>query len=171
MKTALLTLALVVLVPLAVRADDTLVRFKGGIGVDPVSGIALGPPVSPVSNVVCGVPPGGVPWRIGRLSAKVETNGHIAVEGRGLLLAGATATLVHVIATTGGQSVQARLFCNTTTSSCGTAHTSGLVPLDANGDFKIDDTLSPSVPPTCTGPVLLITIGAPRWLAAGIPKR
>ena len=171
MKTALLALALVVLVPLAVRADDTLVSFKGGIGVDPVSGIALGPPVSPVSNVVCGVAPGGVPWRIGRLRAKVETNGHITVEGRGLLLAGATATLVNVIATNGGQSVKAELFCNTTNATFGTAHTSPLVPLDANGDFKIDVTLSPSVPPTCTNPVLLITNGAPRWFAAGIPIR
>ncbi len=166
MKTALLALALVVLVPLAVRADDTLVSFNGGIGVDPVSGIALG---SPVSNVVCGVAPGGVPWRIGRLRAKVETDGHITVEGHGLLLAGATATLKNVIATNGGQSVEAELFCNTITSSCGTAHTSSLVPLDANGDFQIDDTLSPSVPPTCTNPVLLITNGAPRWFAAGIP--
>ncbi len=84
MKTALLALALVVLVPFAVIADSSLVRFKGGIGVDPVSGIALG---APVSNVVCGVVPGGIPWRIGRLRANVQIDGHITVEGRGLLLA------------------------------------------------------------------------------------
>lgn len=135
--------------------------------MDPVGGIASG---APVSNVVCGVLPGGVPWRIGRLHAEVDTNGHITVGGRGLLLAGANATVVNIIGTNGGQSVMAELFCNTTTSSCGTAHTSGLVPLDADGDFRIDDTLSPSLPPTCTNPVLLITNGAPRWFAAGIPE-
>jgi hypothetical protein len=47
MKTALLALALVVLVPFAVRADNTLVSFKGGIGVDPVSGIFAGTPPPP----------------------------------------------------------------------------------------------------------------------------
>jgi hypothetical protein len=165
MKTALPALALVLLLPFAVTADDSLVSFKGGIGVDPVSGIALGPPVSPVSNVVCGVAPGGVPWRIGRLRANVQTDGHITVEGRGLLLAGGNG-----IATNGLQSVRAELFCTTTAAPCGTAHTSGLVPLDANGDFNIDDTLSSlPLPSTCTKPVLLITNGAPRWFAAGIP--
>jgi hypothetical protein len=167
MKTALLALALVVLVPFAVSADDTLVRFKGGIGVDPVSGINTSTtPVSPVSNVVCGVAPGGAPWRIGKLDAKVQTDGHITVDGRGLLLAGANA-----IATNAGQSVMAELFCNTTATSCGTAHISGLVPLEADGDFHIDDTLSSfPLPSTCANPVLLITNGAPRWFAAGIPQ-
>jgi hypothetical protein len=112
MKTALLALALVVLVPFAVIADSSLVRFKGGIGVDPVSGIALG---APVSNVVCGVVPGGIPWRIGRLRANVQIDGHITVEGRGLLLAGG-----NIIATNGGQSVRAELFCTTTPPPCGT---------------------------------------------------
>ena len=75
---------------------------------------------APVSNVVCGVAPGGIPWRISRLHANVLTDGHITVEGRGLLLAGGNATLVNAIGTNGGQSVRAELFCNTTSSSCGT---------------------------------------------------
>jgi hypothetical protein len=163
MKTALLALALVVLVPFAVTADDTLVSFKGGIGVDPVGGIAVGP--IPVSNVVCKVAPGGVPWVIGHLDAKVQTDGHITVDGRGLLLAGGNG-----IATNGGQSVMAELFCTTSSCGAGTAFTSGLVLLDAHGDFHIDDTLSPPpLPATCPNPVLLITNGAPRWFAAGIP--
>lgn len=179
MKTALLALALVVLVPFAVTADDTLASFNGGIAVSTpliavtVTGVEPNISVTPVLNIVCGVSPGGVPWRIRNLHAVVETSGHITVEGRGLLLAGGSPTLpaLNVIGTNGGQMVKAELFCNTSLSACGTAHTSGLVSLEADGDFKIDDTLSPSVPPTCTKPVLLITNGAPRWFAAGIPKK
>ena len=169
MKTALFALVLVAFVPLAVIADSSLVRFKGGIGVDPVSGIAMG---APVSNVVCGVAPGGIPWRISRLHANVLTDGHITVEGRGLLLAGGNATLVNAIGTNGGQSVRAELFCNTTSSSCGTPSLTSVagVALDPHGDFKINDTLTPLPPLSCTKPVLLIVSKANgHWFAAGIP--
>jgi hypothetical protein len=160
MKTALLALALVVLVPFAVTADDTLVSFNGGIGVDPVSNAG-------VSNVVCGVTPGGIPWRIGRLHANVQTDGHITVEGRGLLLAGGNG-----IATNGGQSVLAELFCTTTPSPCGTPSFTNAtgVALDPHGDFQIDDTLSPLPSDPCTHPVLLIISATNgHWFAAGIP--
>ena len=169
MKTALLALALVVLLPFAVIADSSLVRFKGGIGVDPVSGIASG---VPVSNVVCDVAPGGLPWRISRLHANVLTDGHITVEGRGLLLAGGNAALKNVIGTNGGQSVRAELFCNTTLASCGTPSLTSAagVALDSHGDFKIDDKLTPLPPLSCTKPVLLIVSKANgHWFAAGIP--
>jgi hypothetical protein len=81
------------------------------------------------------------------------------VDGRGLLLAGGGG-----IGTTGGQSVRAKLFCG------GIAHDSGLVPLDAQGDFRIEDELSPAPPPPCTNPVLLIVSAGGSWFAAGIPK-
>ena len=61
MKKWLLLLPLVVLVPLRAIADDSLVTFDGGIGVDPVSGIAG---TAPALNVVRGVLPGGFPWVI-----------------------------------------------------------------------------------------------------------
>src|SRR5258706_347718 len=46
------------------------------------------------------------------------------------------------------------------------------VPLAANGDFKIDDVLSPPPPPSsCATPVLLIrNAGNGNWFAAGIQK-
>jgi len=61
--------------------------------------------------------------------------------------------------------VEARLFCG------GVAHDTGTVPLEANGDFKIDDMLSPTPPSPCTNPVLLIVSAGNRWFAAGIPVR
>jgi hypothetical protein len=167
MKTALLALALVVLVPFAVTADGTLVSFQGGIGVDPVSGIAAG---VPVTNFVCNITPGGVPWTIRNLDANVDTSGHITVQGHGLLLAGGNG-----IATNAGQFVRAALFCTTSPSPCGTPSFTGAgVALDPHGDFQIDDTLSPLPPDSCTHPVLLIlsatTVPANgHWFAAGIP--
>jgi hypothetical protein len=47
------------------------------------------------------------------------------------------------------------------------------VPLAANGDFEIDDVLSPAPPPasSCATPVLLIrNAGNQNWFAAGIQK-
>jgi hypothetical protein len=77
MKKWLLLLPLVVLVPLRAIADDSLVTFDGGIGVDPVSGTAG---TAPALNVVRGVPPGGFPWMIKRLRARCP---HRRTDSRG----------------------------------------------------------------------------------------
>jgi hypothetical protein len=169
MKKWLLLLPLVVLVSLRASADDSLVTFDGGIGVDPVSGIAG---TAPALNVVRGVPPGGFPWVIKRLRADVRTDGRIHVEGRGLLLAGG-----NVLGTNGGQRVLALLFCGApgANGSQGNATVHGSDPagiaLEANGDFRIDDVLTPTPPAICDNPALLIaTPGAHHWFAAAIPN-
>src|SRR5215475_13867241 len=80
---------------LAVRADESgiLVKFKGGIGVHPVSNVS-GTQNANLSfpdvtrNIVQGVNPAGQLWVIRKLEARVRTNGDIKVEGRGLVLAG-----------------------------------------------------------------------------------
>jgi len=136
-------------------ADDRLVRFEGGIGVVPAR-------VGGVANIVRGVNPGGQPWVISRLSADVRSDGRISVEGRGLLIAGGDS-----IGTSANQSVRARLFCGAGT---GTPFDSELVPLEADGDFRIDGQLS-GMPAQCDRPVLLIVGGGGNWFAAGIPKQ
>jgi hypothetical protein len=147
-------------------AAGPLVRFDGGIGVDPVAGIAAG---APVLNTVHGVPPGGRPWVIATLKATVKEDGSISVRGRGLVLAGSDA-----IGTVGGiKFVAASLFCGTQEFD------SGAVPISANGDFEIGGSVGTAPPNPCgTPPVLLIrnatgangTAGAPgAWFAAGIP--
>ena len=141
--------------PLGAAADSSLVRFDGGIGSQPLRAGGL-------TNDVLGVNPGGRPWVIERLSAHVRVDGRISVRGRGLLLAGGDN-----IGRTGGQSVHARLFC------AGVAHSTGTVPLDADGDFRIEDKLVPVPIAPCANPVLLIVSGvapAGSWFAAGIPK-
>ena len=159
-KTWTLGFVLAALAVPAGKASDQLLRFNGGIGVDPVSGIAAG---APTPNTVRGVGPGGAPWRIAKLTASIDVGGRISVRGRGLLLAGG-----NNIGTNGGQNVRAILFCGPAATA--TSHTTTVagVPLAANGDFRIDDTLTPRPPNPCTTPVLLITNPAPRWFAAGI---
>lgn len=146
--------------------DDTnlapALKFKGGIGVIPVTGVAANGTVN--LNVVRGVPP-GAPWRIANLEAQVFSDGHIKVVGRGLLLASGNG-----IGTNAGQSVHATLFCGPAATA--TAHNSNPagVALGTDGDFTIDDFLSPAPPTPCDSPVLLIRNVGGVWFAAGIPK-
>jgi hypothetical protein len=169
MKKLLLLLSVMSLASFRATADDSLVTFDGGIGVDPVSGITSN---APALNVVRGIPPGGFPWVIKRLRADVQVDGRIHVDGRGLLLSGG-----NVLGTNGGQRVMALLFCGTpgANGSLGTAtaHNSDPagVPLEMNGDFRIDDFLTPAPPAPCEHPVMLIaTPGVHHWFAAGIPN-
>jgi len=141
--------------PFAASAQP-LVRFDGGIGVVPVR-------AGPAANVVRGVNPGGQPWVIDRLTANIKTDGKITVDGRGLLLGGGDN-----IGTNANQSVRARLFCGPVVGA--TIHDSELVPLEPNGDFRIDGALAPIPPTPCANPVLLIVSGGGNWFAAGIPK-
>jgi hypothetical protein len=145
-------------------ADDSLLKFEGGIGVIPVSSVAgvrnadgTFPDVN--RNDVKGIAPGGQPWVISALSADVKKGGRIAVDGRGLLLAGGNG-----VGTNGAQSVRAILFCGLD------QFRSGLVPLDAAGNFRIDDVLAPTPPDVCNAATLLIVNPGDRWFAAGIPK-
>jgi len=139
-----------------------LAEFEGGIGVIPV--VAGGG-----ANVVRGVSPGGTPWVINKFEAKVEEDGDIRVEGKGLVLAGGN----NIGSPDGVTLVAATLFCQTSPGPPATfsAHSSGAHPLAADGDFKFKDTLSPVPPSPCTNPALLIraTSSSGPWLAAGIP--
>ena len=114
------------------------------------------------ANVVQGIQPPAEPWVIRALSAEVKQGGRIHVEGRGLLLAGGDG-----IGTNGGRTVFATLICGGAPFS-----TANAVPLAADGDFTIDDVLSPVPPLDCANPILLIRgAGLPGnpWFAAGIP--
>lgn len=150
------------------RGDgDFLARFEGAIGVIPVSNGA-GPAnldgtfPNVKLNIVRGVSPGAGPWRIADLRADVDGNGRIKVRGRGLLLASGNS-----IGQNAGQSVFATLICEPAAPFI--EHNTTAVPLEANGDFRIDDTLS-SAPSECASPVLLIRNTGGVWFAAGIPK-
>ena len=150
-------------------ANELLARFEGGIGVIPASAGAGTPNVDLTlpnvkANTVRGVPPGAGPWRIADLHADITTDGRVRVRGRGLLLASGNA-----IGQNANQSVFATLICEPVAPFVEHSTNKAGVPIDIDGDFRIDDTLD-SVPATCASPVLLIRNTGGAWFAAGIPR-
>jgi hypothetical protein len=172
----LLTVVSLALVLSLARADDTLVKFDRGIGVDPVSnaqGMAATANVV-TRNIVRGVQPAQL-WVIAELKAEVKDDGRITVDGRGLVFAaGDTIGTALVLTPTGGTAASLNVFATLICENVApfVERNTNPVPLAANGDFKIDDVLSPPPPPaSCATPVLLIR-NAPSgiWFAAGIRK-
>jgi hypothetical protein len=158
------------------EAEDTLVKFDGGIGVDPVSN-APGPGADAATvtrNIVRGVQPAAL-WVIHKLKAEVKDDGRITVDGRGLVFAsGDTIGTALVLTPTGGTAASLNVFATLICENVApfVERNTNPVPLAANGDFKIDDVLSPPPPPSsCATPVLLIrNAGSGIWFAAGIRK-
>jgi hypothetical protein len=170
MTKATLALACVLSIGLmsALRADDdSIAKFKGGIGVIPVSNVVQNAngTVTVAPNSVRGVNPPGQIWVIARLEADVRMDGHIRVQGRGLLLGGG-----NNIGGTANQSVHATLICSATPPFDQFSTPAVGVRLAPNGDFSIDDDLTPTPPAVCASPVLLIRNAGGAWFAAGIPK-
>ena len=135
---------------------QSLVSFSGGIG-DITTGSA--------NTTVRGVAAAGQIWVIRDLIADVKQDGSIRVDGRGLLLGAGDG-----VGSNGNASVFATLFC---ANDGNVQHSSNLtgVQLEVNGDFRINDKLSPAPPNTCASPVLLIRVtGNGAWFAAGIPR-
>ena len=166
-------------------------QFNGGIGVHPLSDVTgcPGTPAAPVAcltdpdsdtvtpsppspvashNIVRNVRPAGQIWVINDLKATVKSGGSIKVKGKGLVLAGGN-NAGRAPSGTGALSVIATLICEAaapftehTTSGAG-------VLLSPNGNFKINDTLSPPPPASCASPMLLIRNAATAPGSAGPP--
>ena len=176
MKKSLFASILVVLIggffASAVVADDSLVRFKGGIGVIPVSNVAGtanpdGTFPNVTRNIVRPVNPAPQIWVISALRADVKVDGSIHVDGRGLLLGGG-----NQIGFNANASVFATLICEAVAPFTERSTNAAGVALAPNGDFRIDDVLTPAPPAVCDSPVLLIrNVADQSWFAAGIPKR
>jgi hypothetical protein len=134
--------------------DHTLVRFQGGIGVQPVStgnGQAL--VADTVNrNIVRGVQPPGQPWAIAAFNAKVKADGRITAQGRGLVFAGGDTVGTALVITNGVATASLRVFatliCENIAPFVQRNTAAEGVPLAANGDFTIDDVLSPR--PCCS---------------------
>jgi hypothetical protein len=186
------TMLLGVAYSLPAAADDGGLKFKGGIGVHPVSSVincppapqpcvtnaAVTPPTLPVTvnlNIVRGVSPAGQIWVINDLDAKVGKDGTIKVKGKGLILAGGN----NAGRPPPGASVFATLICSAATPLppfMEFSSSSAGVLLSPTGDFQINDKLQNGTPPNttkppvpCTNPMLLIRNAANfGWFAVGI---
>ena len=150
--------------------------FKGGIGVIPVSSGVAVTPTQPTAlvvesvnrNIVRNVQPAGQIWVIDRLDATVSPNGRIKVDGKGLILGGGN----NAGRAPDGTSVFATLICEPTAPFTERISSPAGVLLAPNGDFRIDDVLSPLPPDVCISPMLLIRNAANSgWFAVGIPSK
>jgi hypothetical protein len=146
---------------MASAQERTDLKFKGAIGVIPVTGVSATGAVN--LNIVRGINPAG-PWRIAELTAHLSSDGRVLIKGHGLLLAAGDG-----IGTNAGATVFATLFCGPATGA--SAFNSYRATLDADGDFRIEGFLSSVPPSVCDTPVLLIrnAAGSGVWFAAGIP--
>ena len=163
-----------VLFTLPAAADDSGLKFSGGIGVIPVSSVAncpavnpclTGPPVTVNRNIVRGVLPAGQIWVINKLDATVSANGSITVSGQGLVLGGGDTAGRAPAAT----AVLATLICQPVAPFVQSSTSTAGVALSPTGDFQINDMLSPVPPTPCVSPMLLIRNAANLgWFAVGI---
>ena len=90
-------------------------------------------------------------------------NEHWESSHKGLLLAGG-----NNIGLNANQSVLATLICEAAAPFVQHSTAATGVALAADGDFRIDDVLSPPPPTPCASPVLLIRNLGGAWFAAGI---
>jgi hypothetical protein len=111
---------------------------SGLVGSTPTTATPPGP-------LLFGVAPGGAAWTIGNSEARVSAD-RLRVRGRSLLLANGTVGPVQMVA--------AAVFCN---DSKDPAVTSAPVPLDPDGDFRVDQALT-GLPSTCLAPAVLVRI-------------
>ena len=147
---------------LPAAADDRLVRFDGGIGVIPNGSENAD---GTRNTTVRGVLAAGQIWVISRLTADVQTDGTITVDGRGLLLGAGNNVGLNANA-----SVFATLICEAAAPFVQRNTDLTGVALEPNGDFRIRGSLTPA-PTSCPSPVLLIRNAANGgWFAAGILK-
>jgi hypothetical protein len=119
---------------------------SGLVGSTPTTATRPGP-------VLFGVSPGGAPWTIGESSARVSAD-RVRVRGRGLLLVNTGDPALD--GTTGAvQKVAAAVYCNGNMTA---AFTSAAVPLDADGDFRVDEDLATPLPSPCLAPAVLVRV-------------
>ena len=163
--------------------DNTLFRFDGAIGVQPLR-------AGGTANIVAGVNPGGVPWGMSSVRAVIRNTGEIRARGTGVLLLG-----TDNIGTRGGpRQVILSLFCRNAPVPPAVAGTvqqtpfnSQPVDLDEDGNFEVRGSLADAngaAPPLTCGddvdnrPVLLVRSVTPAtattpatpgaWFAAGV---
>jgi hypothetical protein len=104
--------------------------------------------------VLFGVAPGGAPWTIANSEVRVRSD-RVRVRGKGLLLINTGNPALD--GTTGPvQMVAAAVFCNDSDTP---AFTSAPVPLEPDGDFRVDQRVTtPPLPSPCLAPAVLVRI-------------
>ena len=154
---ALATVAAAALVAAVASADDGGRRGDGDQGKnrhgDDAAKIFSAALVGsqPADPPIHGVIRGGAPWVIDRGRVQLAADGRIKIQLRGLVIPIAHGTFPANTARP-VTTVSASLFC--APDSTGPAATTAAVPISADGDAQIKDTLT--LPATCLAPTVLI---------------
>lgn len=119
---------------------------------------------TPGGPALFGVAPGGAPWTIAKSEVRVRSD-RVRVRGKGLLLINAPNPALN--GTTGPvQMVVAAVFCNGSNTP---AFTSAPVPLERDGDFRVDQHVTtPPLPSPCLAPAVLVRIAQTNGAAVTI---
>jgi hypothetical protein len=161
------------------NSNKPVLTFNGGIGVIPVSSVSCVPSATPCvtgstvtvtvnQNVVRSQTPAGQIWVINQLNAQVSANGSITVYGKGLVLGGGN-NAGGIPTTTPPLAVFATLSCSSSPNFALSTTTLTGVAVSPNGDFQINDMLTPTPTFPCASPLLLIQSASnSHWFALGI---
>lgn len=108
-------------------------------------------PSLPTDPVIHGVAAGGLPWVLGRGGIRLRSDGRIRVTLVGLVIPVAHGSFPAGTARP-VTTVSASLYC--APDSTAAAATTMAVPISADGDATIDDTIT--LPSTCLAPIVLV---------------
>ncbi len=101
---------------------------------------------------VRGVAAGGAPWVVSQALVQLDRNGRLHVDIQGLLISKPGSPFDGTTGPVTG--VRASLTCE----GLNVVSSSAVVPLDSNGDAKINQMVT--LPTSCVGPIILIQIGS-----------
>lgn len=121
------------------------------------------------ANAIRGLPGGGLPWVIGFAEGELKADGKIEVTVRGLLIDpnDAAAIASGRAGTNPSPNMKVVVSCLSKDGSGAptTVNVStGLFPVDANGNGQIEDMVS--LPQPCIAPIIFVTSATGSWFAA-----
>lgn len=154
-KGLFLLVGLLLALPAAGSADDTMLRFDTMVGV-------VAPFTGP-ANAIRGIGGGGQPWKLDEAKGELHVDGRLEIEVKGLVLVSTgqnpAATFRGVVSClTSGKDATGALIAVTTNVS------TNEFPATVDGDSEIEAVVS--LPSPCIAPIVFVTNAAGRWFAA-----
>ena len=126
-------------------------------------------PYTGAANAIRGVAGGGLPWIVAAAKGELKSNGELEIKVKGLLIDpnDAAAIAAGRAGTNPSPTFKAIVSCLSVDANGDpiTVNVStGLFPADANGNAKIEETVS--LPMPCIAPIVFVTNPGGAWFAA-----
>lgn len=111
-----------------------------------------------------GVPGGGFPWMITGATGLLQSDGHVLVHVRGLVLADRAPVPPQLQGTNPVPDFKVIVSCLDPSTAQPSNVSTGPFPASGDGDSTIDATVS--LPPPCVAPIVFVTSPGGAWFAA-----